>query len=707
MREGNRGAVYATRMKDREVLDPLGIHIESGARLSAVVWNGREFLVVSEDNQKRTRFTFVSEAGVVTRRSTPEIDSAYELLDVGGAGSATRLLFARRTPLQSFISIFDGAGSPVAVEVPLPSPAAGHHDNGFIAGSRDNEFLLLRTQNRSTSIGHVTVAVRITFSGVVQSSVLVDLPEVLLHEFELEGSPSGYLLLQRKSFEQSVHAFSLAIDGRPAGASKMISSAVQGGEGGPSKPTLVYEEGGYFATWETGVPLRTREVHFAELSEAGVLLRDIVTSQYAGFATGVSLAVSSGERTVVFSATLLSSNTGSDVYAHTFGAGDETTPRKYLLTYTREPQSHPRVAATPSGFAAVWQEATAESPLNVRFTLLDAQGAPVGTPLDLGRAVPGAATAGFDIAVTADRIVVARHLGGGRFLVHRFSLSGLAIDTAPLEMRMAASEFAMASSATEVLLGGIVPYATPTSGEIILRRIPSAGPLPEAKVLTVARDSYDLALGSDGAGFLAVWSEGVRTCQILCAFPPFKLRAARLSSGGTALDTLPLVLEDDAHGNLPSVAWDGSSYVVIWNGGGVKAVRISSAGSIIEPRTVVVPHDPQEGLVGKVISTPSGALVLFMHGGFYGAAQEWAGLLLPQSRSLAEASLTRARSLVTEDIPHDHPVVTSLAAAARGTQLLLLYERVAAREIHGGVPRVWSRLFSQQSPRRRGKAGRR
>ena len=105
------------------------------------------------------------------------------------------------------------------------------------------------------------------------------------------------------------------------------------------------------------------------------------------------------------------------------------------------------------------------------------------------------------------------------------------------------------------------------------------------------------AIAADGTNFLAVWVDGNN------------IYGARISHGGTVLDTIPIAISTAAgDAYQPSVAYDGANYLVVWPGSATAgnldlemyAARVSPAGTVLN--TDIQVTTAAEPLTGRPFS---------------------------------------------------------------------------------------------------------
>jgi N-acetylneuraminic acid mutarotase/phosphoribosylformylglycinamidine (FGAM) synthase PurS component len=106
-------------------------------------------------------------------------------------------------------------------------------------------------------------------------------------------------------------------------------------------------------------------------------------------------------------------------------------------------------------------------------------------------------------------------------------------------------------------------------------------------ISTAAQDQFSPAIAFDGTNYLVVWADtrrGNGTPNIY---------GARVSVGGSVLDTAGIVISPvpgDMYG--PAIAFDGTNYLVVWEDYGdyerIHGARVSVGGSVLDPASIVI-----------------------------------------------------------------------------------------------------------------------
>src|SRR5687768_4298527 len=111
---------------------------------------------------------------------------------------------------------------------------------------------------------------------------------------------------------------------------------------------------------------------------------------------------------------------------------------------------------------------------------------------------------------------------------------------------------------------------------------PSVG--PERPVSTPAPERADgpPAVASGGSVSLVAWPDATEN-----------IRIARLSGTGEVLDPIGTLLDPGQWGGNPTVAFDGTNFLVVWiSNEGITARRVSPDGDVLDGSNIVVSPPP-------------------------------------------------------------------------------------------------------------------
>jgi len=125
-------------------------------------------------------------------------------------------------------------------------------------------------------------------------------------------------------------------------------------------------------------------------------------------------------------------------------------------------------------------------------------------------------------------------------------------------------------------------------------------------VSSSSNDQQRPSVAWDGSNFLVVWEDSRAARR--------GILGARVSPAGAVLDPAGIVIT--AAASLPDVSWDGTSFVVVWTDERVGdldiyGARVSSAGVVLDPAGLALSTAPNRQVAPRVSSSPSGSLVVW------------------------------------------------------------------------------------------------
>ena len=127
---------------------------------------------------------------------------------------------------------------------------------------------------------------------------------------------------------------------------------------------------------------------------------------------------------------------------------------------------------------------------------------------------------------------------------------------------------------------------------------------PEVAISSAITHESEPRIVFDGTRFLVVWREisgGARS-----------LRAARVATDGTVLDATPVTVASGLNPQDHEVVWDGTTFVVVWDGQstpGVRAARVGSDGSVLDPTPILIAGG--FSFLGGIASDGSGSMIVY------------------------------------------------------------------------------------------------
>jgi hypothetical protein len=95
------------------------------------------------------------------------------------------------------------------------------------------------------------------------------------------------------------------------------------------------------------------------------------------------------------------------------------------------------------------------------------------------------------------------------------------------------------------------------------------------------------AVAFDGTNFLAVWAD-LRNPTPQDPFS-YDIYAARITPNGAVLDLTGIpIAQNYPEAPAPDVAFDGTNFLVVWNGGSIYGARVSPDGVVLDPEPFIV-----------------------------------------------------------------------------------------------------------------------
>lgn len=282
---------------------------------------------------------------------------------------------------------------------------------------------------------------------------------------------------------------------------------------------------------------------------------------------------------------------GSDIYAARLDAAGnllDTTP--FIVTQAPADQKAPRAAWNGQNWLVVW---VSQEPTEFFWSwdVMAARVSPQGVVLDPQpvkvSSLSGSSSTGFTVSSDgANWAIIWQGSSAGEAEVRgaRIAPNGALLDPVGKvilpETYYVRSDFDIAFAMDEYLLTWqglsavegkrLKPDLTAVDATT-LTLSPSAGSL------------YDSRVGSNGTDFLVIWEETVSTTYYQA------IKGVRVSHAGQILDPTPIVVWDDYGGYTgrdPAVSWDGSNWFVSFMLNGITVLRISPAGTLLDPNNI-------------------------------------------------------------------------------------------------------------------------
>lgn len=696
-----RGNTYATRIAtDGTALDPLGIRLP-GSGSEIVTWTGEDFLIITADENARI-FTYVTVDGLVRlSRRLPARFTGLELF----AEANGRLLFLQPHLAPNSLTILDYDGNPVSAAVALSPPSDGYRNSTRAVGGGPLGFLVLRREDSiSTPVHDRVVAERFDFEGRRVSAVNTGITLNAIGTAQVVGHENGWYVVRQRINSDSRYVLErLDRDGVYTGIEVIYPPEgvhVTGAH-------LIIDGTRHVLAWQTTPDLGHAYVYTAEVLRDSGMGEARRTAQRVGIISDIELVAAGSHRLLLISANELFTSSSWDVTGHSLNERLEAGPRR-MLTHSTTLQRKAEVAAGANGYLVAWGENGPD-----RFARLYVRRfSPSGEPQDPQPQVVHQFEQDFiylyvpEVRIVSNGetyLLIWNVMNRPVTLARRMSaLTGAWVDTEPVQVA-AAFSWTIASNGSDALLAsveGCTREGAPRERCMSARRLNLLGELQtgQAEVISARRDYHDPSVASNGADYLVAWSEGFRECNTLCMVDPFSIEGVRVRANGSPIDPEPITMEGKRSGMRPTIAWDGTTYLVIWSTPGprepeIRAARVTAEGAVSGV-------DPQRG--GTPIGWGSSLLRAQAHGNSVVLLAEdggWNMTTIPSGTPLEEIALLPRRPLVPAHTRSFGFEFGSLASVSRDGRLLIAYDRLGDGP-STGVPRVFLRFLDAASRRR-------
>jgi hypothetical protein len=537
------GSLFGARLAaDGTVLDPNGILIDEDiSDLPAVAWNGSEYVVVALDTAQTLYSWRIAADG--TRRGTRRTLDNIDFPRIAGNGS--EIAVGGLAGGQGVFALLASDGS-------IAGRSYMGDSNSIVVPVADGRsWVQFFDTTHCTSTNTCTAKLRMNRLGLSAPVELFAVKEFPMLSAAATGDGRFLLVWSnieedaaRTRFTITVHYALVDRDGRvltaPAELDKTamlrseLTSQSMDPYYGPEPPAVAWDGRQFVVAWSWFEPKGTTEIRAARIGASGnridaaPLVVDRRQEVRADPRRKPQVAVTSSK--VIFAWTLpqtgLSWKT-ADVVQRAVTSLDELaqTREPSVISTAGETQETIDLAAGDDSYMAAWIEGDSHATrvMTQLFPYAGTQTAPVQV-----------STSGL----FAENPSVG--YGGGVYLV--------------------------AWREEEYAVGRFNSFDA-TAMRVLARRYDRAGRALDAAPLVLSREPYSsddrstfphktIGIASDGQQFLVAWG-GV---------DDHRTRAARITNGGTVLDTTPLALSSPAYARrgAPNPVWTGSEFLVVW-----------------------------------------------------------------------------------------------------------------------------------------------
>ncbi|MEW6685951.1 MAG: T9SS type A sorting domain-containing protein, partial [Candidatus Edwardsbacteria bacterium] len=257
-------------------------------------------------------------------------------------------------------------------------------------------------------------------------------------------------------------------------------------------------------------------------------------------------------------------------------------------------QSYPSVAFDSTNYLVVWQDSRSGfssdiygARVNQSGTVLDTSGIAISTAAD-DQYFPSVAFDGINYLVVWDDY---RSGSSSDIYGARVSQSVTVLDTSGIAISLAADDQYSPSVAFDGINYLVVwdDYRSGFSYDIYGARVNQSGTVLDSSgiAISLAADwQYFPSVAFDGTNYLVVWQDYRGTSS--------DIYGARVNQSGTVLDTSGIAISTAAdYQRFPSVAFDGTNYLVVWgdyrgSSYDIYGARVNQSGTVLDPSGIAI-----------------------------------------------------------------------------------------------------------------------
>jgi MYXO-CTERM domain-containing protein len=401
---------------------------------------------------------------------------------------------------------------------------------------------------------------------------------------------------------------------------------------GNATPAVAFDGSGWLVAWTQstgGFPNVVASVHAARVDAAGAL-RDatpVLVSDAPGSKALTGVGCGAGTCVTAW-------GDGRTYASGVFGArvtnGQNADPNGFRIDYANNFESNEAIASNGVGYLVVWRDSR-DGGYDIFSARVDATGTTLDVPARrlsnievVPNNAPAAASDGANYLVLWDN-------GTGKPTNLGVSVvdgtTGLA--TAPRLFPVDAYQPAVAFAGSQYLGLWSARDSSGASLNVFAARFDRQGNMidttPIQVMATTGTTSYSVKVATDGTDFLAVWQASS------------VIMAARIDKDGKVLDNPPLTIRPSdvstVNQRTPGVAFDGTSYLVVWSDANynIRGAHVGRDGSLPDATSLV--------LLARATSTLYDAPAL----GFDGT-----NFALAYHRDVSDASLDSTASVLLQ-----------------------------------------------------------
>jgi hypothetical protein len=462
------------------------------------------------------------------------------------------------------------------------------------------------------------------------------------HAPDVASNGTDYLVVwwDMRNGNPDIYGTRVASTGEVAdGSGLVIANAAQA----QTAPSVASNGTDYFVVWEDG-RAGNPDVFGARVTSAGAVVEDsgLAISTEAHSQLTPSVAANGTDYLVAWEDTRLDS--AGDIFgARVTSAGAVVDASGFAISTALQSQDTPSVASNGTDYLVVWGDARLAKAGNIfgarvtgTGTVVDGSEFAISTPSS-GQTRPSVVFNGTDFYVAWQDARSSLDIYGARV-----TTTGEVLDPSGVVLSTAANGQLfpeVASNGTDYLVVWSGHRQRDNSAAIFGVRVSGAGEVLDASGLEISPAGNHLfhKVASNGKDYLVVWEDVTELDS--------RIMGARVTGAGAILDAQGLVLSAPTvqSSRTPSVASNGTDYLVVWNArpgetllSTISGTRVTSAGAVLEASGLAISGPPALVEAPAVASNGTDYLVVWQdyrndNSDIYGARVTSAGAVLETS----------------------------------------------------------------------------
>jgi hypothetical protein len=424
----------------------------------------------------------------------------------------------------------------------------------------------------------------------------------------------------------------------PSGAAISIAASEQ------LYPSLAFDGTNYLVVWSDYRNGSDYDLYGARVDTSGTVLdpSGIAISAAAGDQDCPWVAFDGTNCLVVWEDYRSASNW--DIYgARVDTSGAVLDPSGIAISIAADHQEYPSVAFDGTYYLVVWEDHRSVSDIDIYGARVDASGTvldPSGTAISAAVDDQGYPSVAFD--GTNYLVVWEDHRSGSDSDIYgaRVDTSGTVLEPSGIAISTAAGyqwSSRVASDGTDCLVAWH-DYGSGPDEDIYGARVDTSGTVlePSGTIISTApapQPQYYPSVAFDGTNYLVVWADHRSGSG-------YDIYGARVTDSGTVLDPSGIAVCNAVNEQYsPSVAFDGTDYLVVWQDyrSGIEddiyGARVTASGTVLDPSGIAISSDVDYQEVPSVAFDGTNYLVVWedLRNGYdntYGARVDTSGTVL-------------------------------------------------------------------------------